>query len=247
MESLKTIRNIFKIDFLTYIFIIISFLTGQFKTIIIYMLLIIIHELGHFLAAKLFNWKVDKIYIYPLGGVTKFNENINKPLIEEFLITIMGPIFQVVFSIFLFYNFDISFSLSNKLLLFNLLPITPLDGSKLFNIFSSLVKPFKISLILSIKVSYIFYFGIILLSYFFLNSKFILIVEILLIFKIIDEKKRSNYYFNKFLLERYLYKYNFKHTKVVKSVDEFYKYHSNIINKRRIYNEKEILNIYFNS
>ena len=96
MESLKTIRNIFKIDFLTYIFIIISFLTGQFKTIIIYMLLIIIHELGHFLAAKLFNWKVDKIYIYPLGGVTKFNENINKPLIEEFLITIMGPIFQII-------------------------------------------------------------------------------------------------------------------------------------------------------
>ena len=58
------------------------------------MLLIIIHEFGHFITAYFFNWKIDKIYIYPLGGITRFNDIINKPFIEQFLVLLMGPVFQ---------------------------------------------------------------------------------------------------------------------------------------------------------
>ena len=64
---------------------------------LLYLLLIIVHELGHFFTAKYFNWEIDKIYIYPLGGLTKFKTLINKPLKEELLVTIMGPIFQILF------------------------------------------------------------------------------------------------------------------------------------------------------
>ena len=73
--------SIFKIHPLTYLLIFISLLSGKFKIIISFLLLIVFHELGHFLMAKVFNWKIDKIYIYPLGGITRFNDKINKPFI----------------------------------------------------------------------------------------------------------------------------------------------------------------------
>ena len=43
------------------------------------MSLIIVHEFGHLLMAKHYKWNTDKIYIYPLGGITKFDVIINKP------------------------------------------------------------------------------------------------------------------------------------------------------------------------
>ena len=64
------------------------------------MSLIVFHEFGHFLTAKQFNWNIDGIYIYPLGGITKFNTDINKPIVEELLVTLMGPIFQIVLFLF---------------------------------------------------------------------------------------------------------------------------------------------------
>ncbi len=242
---MKTIENIFNIDFLTYLLIFICLLTGHFKKIIIYMALIIFHELGHFLTAKVFNWKVDKIYIYPLGGITKFNEKINKPLIEEFLVTIMGPLFQVFLCFVLSNYYTDTFYLSNLLLFFNLLPIVPLDGSRLLSIFFSIIMPYKKNLENIIKLSYLNYLIAFFLFFFLLNSKFMIIVEILLIFKIIEEKNKINYYFNKFLLERYLNKYSFRKIKIVNKIDDFYKYKNNVIRKKRLVSEKEVLEEYF--
>ena len=37
----------------------------------------------------------------PFGGVTIFNEDLNRPIYEEFIILIMGPVFQIVFSFFI--------------------------------------------------------------------------------------------------------------------------------------------------
>ena len=51
--------------------------------IIIY-LLIIIHELGHILTANLLHIKLQKIYIYPLGGISKLNIPIKYKKIEIF-------------------------------------------------------------------------------------------------------------------------------------------------------------------
>ena len=158
MENMKTMKNIFKIHSLTYLLIIISILSGRFKTIYLYLSLIVFHELGHLLMGLLFNWKIDKIYIYPLGGLTKFNERLNRPFIEEMFVTIMGPIFQIILSIFINkYDNNIMFY-SNILLTFNLLPIIPLDGGKLLNILFFLFKPIKKSLKYIIMFSYLTYF-----------------------------------------------------------------------------------------
>ena len=210
------------------------------------MSLIVFHEFGHFLTAKQFNWNIDGIYIYPLGGITKFNTDINKPIVEELLVTLMGPIFQIVLFLFI-KRFDNTLEYYNNLLLFfNLLPIVPLDGSKLLNIFISLVIPFKRTLSIQIIVSYIFYIIIFLFFIFYIDSLFMLIVIFLLVFKIIEEDRKKSYIFYKFLLERYLKRFKYKKDKIVSNINGFYKYKNNIIKSNNIIlNEHEILKKYY--
>lgn len=57
--------------------------------------------MGHIFAALYYKWNIVKIIILPFGGITIFNEIINKPIKEEFMIAIMGPIFQIVFYLIL--------------------------------------------------------------------------------------------------------------------------------------------------
>ena len=210
------------------------------------MSLIVFHEFGHFLTAKLFNWNIDGIYIYPLGGITKFNTDVNKPIVEELLVTLMGLIFQIVLFLFI-KRFDNTLEYYNNLLLFfNLLPIVPLDGSKLLNIFISLMLPFKRTLSIQIIVSYIFYIIILLFFIFYIDSLFMLIVTFLLVFKIIEEDRKKSYIFYKFLLERYLKRFKYKKDKIVSNINGFYKYKNNIIKSNNIIlNEYEILKKYY--
>ena len=246
MEKLKTIRNIFSIHPLTYLFIILGFMFGFFKKVIFYMVIIIFHELGHLFIALLFHWSVSKIYIYPLGGITKFNDVVNKPFYQELLINIFGPLIQIVVAFYLS-KYDSSVNnFSNALLFFNLLPIIPLDGGRLVFILINRVFPLKKCIKYIIVLSFYIYFLFLYYFIFKYNSLFFLITLFFLIFKIIDEKKELKYYFDKFLLERYMYSFKFKKSIVIDDIYKMYKYKNNIILKDNIiYDEKEILNFYF--
>ena len=102
------------------------------------------HEFGHILMGVLFKWKIEKVIILPFGALTVFNEDLNRKLSEEALIAIMGPIFQVIFT-YLLYNLGVQDAVyySSSILCFNLLPIFPLDGSKLLNVFLNKITSFK--------------------------------------------------------------------------------------------------------
>jgi len=206
---MKIISKI-KIHIFFYLVALIAVLTGLFKEFLILTSIIIVHEIGHISASLYFKWNIDKIIILPFGGLTVFNEKINKPINEELVILLLGPIFQIMYAI-IFYN-PLILKYHYALLLFNLLPIYPLDGSKLINILFNKLLPFKLSHILTLYLSFLV---IIICLTLHLDLLFILIL-LLLIINVIKELNNHKYIFNKFLLERYFYHFNFKKNKIIK-------------------------------
>jgi len=207
--------------FLITLFIFISI--GYFRFICYFMLLIIVHELGHILVSLIFKWNIEKIIILPFGGLTKYNEIINRPLIQEFLIAISGIIFQIIFysliKDFIDYKY---FSIINYfIIIFNLIPIYPLDGSKILNVFFNLITSYKNSILLTVIVSYIF---IIMFSLLFINiNKIISFVLLFLLLEVNKLYKERKELFNKFLLERYLNDFKFKRKKTIDNVNKMKK------------------------
>ena len=166
----------------------------------------------------LFKWDIEKVILLPFGALTIFNEDLNRSIFEEFLIVIMGPIFQIIFTLFVYYfwNLDEVFYYSLSILCFNLLPIYPLDGSKLLNLFLNKLISFKRSHMIIIMISVLTIFVLILGSDF--NLIFLLILMFLFM-RVIKEIKTHESMFNRFLLERYLKKYRFKKIKKIKSLN----------------------------
>ena len=214
----------------------------------IYFCLIIVHELGHLIMALLLKWKVDRIYLYPYGGLTKFNIDLNVDIKEELLVLIMGPIFQVLATFILIMCLSNSryiimvINYSICLLVFNMLPIYPLDGGRLLNLLFNKFLSFRNSLLISLFISIIVLLIIIILSVkYYLRVNFISIF-IVLIIKVFEEIKKIRYYCNKFILERYINDYGFKKYKIINSLKNMMrnKKHIFYLNKKYV-TEKEIL------
>ncbi len=195
--------------------------------------------------AKLLNVKVDKIYLYPLGGISKFFLPLNAPFIQEFLILISGPLAQVLAKVLLCILFrEDEFLIStyhHGILIFNLLPIYPLDGGKMLELFLSKIFPFKKSLNYSIVISYLVIFLYIIFSFQTMRLNNLLIV-IFLFYKVIGEQHQVRYIYEKFLLERYLNNYHFKDSKLITDDNNFYRNNRHLIQENgQYYMEKEYL------
>lgn len=217
--------------------------TGHFHDLFIFLSIILFHELGHILAGKIFKWKIKEVRILPFGAITIFDEGINKPLIQILIISIMGPIFQIIFY-FLLRNYISIDRLHYSLLFFNLLPIVPLDGSKIFNVLFNLFLPFKISHYLTTFLSFLLVVlgGIFLIFY---KFNFLLILVFLLLgIKAFDELKNHLLIFEKFLFERYFTKRKYKRYKYINGIDErkIYQDFYTIFNyDNKSFTEREIL------
>ena len=238
MVKYLTTKNIFKIHPLFYLTAFICVITANFKNFIIFSSIIIVHELGHIIGAIIFKWKIDKVILLPFGGITIFQENIDKSLKEEFIIAILGPLLQLVF--YFLYSGNSIFNQYNLIiLLFNLLPIYPLDGSKIINILFSEFISFKRSHILTIITSFI------TLSVVILSIKYNLLLYLILLFivlEIIKEINKHNYYFNRFLLERYLYNNEYSKNKIIDNIKKMKKQTKHIFKiNNKYFTEREII------
>ncbi len=217
---LKSLFKI-KIHLFFYIFMFFSLITGNFWDYIVFTSIIIVHEMGHIIFGLLFSWKIDKVIILPFGGLTIFNTLINTSLFEQLIVSLAGPLFQVLYFFILscFFNLDNLLYLNYMFLFFNLLPIYPMDGSKILYVFLCLLFPFKVSHVLYLIVSFI------CIGVLFFVFKFNLILYLILLFliiKTITEFISHKRIFNRFLLERYIYNLEFKHVKVVDGVYGMY-------------------------
>lgn len=173
------------------------------------------------------------------------NMPLNTNIIVEFLILIAGPIFQIIGYLFLKEILptkeEILIIYHYGILLFNLLPIYPLDGGKLLNIIISLKLPYKKTQKLVMLISYIIVIIIFIINRNNININLI-IVTIFLIYKVTKEYKNIEYTYNKFLLERYLNNYNFKSSIIIDNINNLYRNKRHLIKKdNNYYLEKEIL------
>lgn len=231
-------KTIFKIHPIYIIVAFICFLTGYFRLFITTTLIILFHELGHILMMLYFNIEIEKVILLPFGGITITNDLVNRPLKQELLIAIMGPIFQIIYYL-LFQNSYLKM-IHYPLLIFNLLPIIPLDGSKILNVILNKFFSFYKSETISIIISLITIFMIFIIN-------FNLIVFIVLIFLIIETSKKyktRKYLFNKFLYERRNYQLKFKKRKIINKKMDMFKdcYHIFFVNNK-YYTEKEYIKL----
>jgi stage IV sporulation protein FB len=231
-----------------------SMITGLFKEFIILFVIIIVHEIGHLSAAAYFNFKIEKINLYPFGGYIKFNDQLNRSINEELAVLISGPLLQIIYFLIMTFFYNLNFFNAStynvicnyhySLLIFNLLPIFPLDGSKLLNLVLSKFISFKLSHLLMIYMSYIFLFILLISAQYISFDINIYFFVALLLTQLISEKKNHKNIYNKFLLERYLYNFHFSKMKIIrgKFLSKMMRdrKHLFIIDKKEV-TEKEIL------
>lgn len=171
--------------------------------------------------------------------------SLNISILKELIILISGPIFQIIAYLILI-NYLNDYSNMIKIyhygiLIFNLLPIYPLDGGKILNIILSLKISYKKTYKITILVSYIVLFLLLIINRNNITLN-IVIVGIFLIYKITKEYNNIEYIYQKFLLERYINNYKFKNTKIINSINKFYRSSNHLIKiGDKYHTEQEIL------
>ena len=236
----------------TYLFIAFSFIiTGHVKDLLVFTSIIIFHELGHYLMAKINKVKVKKITIYPFGGITTLDTLINININRELLIAMGGILSQSIYMIIIIilykygfvreYIYNLYTRYNNSILYFNLLPIVSLDGFKILNLTLSKIFPFDISNKLSLGISFITLILILIVNYYTFNYTLLLVLSVLII-NIVNYYKDLNYIFNKFLVERYLYNLRYSKEKIVNNKKKMYKDYRHIFkNGNKYLTEKKYL------
>ena len=246
-----------KIEFhRTYLIVALGFvLTGYYLNLIVFTSLILVHELGHYLMARVNHFHVTKIVIYPYGGMTKIEDMINRDISEELLIATSGVIVQYLFYLVIgwFYQYgmirEYTYNLytlyNNQMIFFNLLPIYPLDGSKILNLLLDKLLPYYMSNIVTIVVSLLMILGIVFLSVYQCSYSNIMVMGLLLIYLYKLYSKRK-YLYHRFLLERYLYGIEYPKIKIISNIRKMFKNRSHLIKFNNCYlEEKRVLSNLF--
>lgn len=219
-------KSTYKVHFSTYLFYLFLILSGYFNYLLIYLIIIFFHELGHFLMIKLNKLHIEEFVLYPFGGIIKTDINYNISSNLYFGISISGILMQLFLFLFIkdngSYNYTIFYNLNWSIIIFNLLPIIPSDGSKILSSLLERFLPYKCVLYIS------HFLSIITLFILFLYSKNIFLF-IVLYYLNINSFFIIKYIYNKFLLERYLYQYVYFKEKYVENENSFYKCRKNMI------------------
>ena len=134
---------------------------------------------------------------------------------------------DLTYQIFLTYN--------KLIILFNIMPVVPLDGSKVLGSILEMIIPYKLNLKLINIVSVFVIVVFLSINGFNLS---LIVIECFLVMETLKLIRNHNYIFNSFLLERYLYNIEHKRVKRVRSIKNIYKNYYNFINNIR---ERDVL------
>lgn len=189
--------------------------TGYFIELFTLFVVVLIHELGHLVAAQAVGWRIRSLELLPFGGVLKVDEWGTVSARDEVIVALAGPfqhLFMILFSLFFYYagywseHWTVYFIQANGMIAcFNLLPIYPLDGGKVLQAVMSFFFPYRLC------ISFILLFSMalsccLLISAFLLPETGVWIhlvgIALFLLFSNIMAWRQKNYQYLRFLLTR---------------------------------------------
>lgn len=148
-----------------------SVITGHFVELITLFVIVFIHEWGHVAAARWFGVNVVSVQMLPFGGVAVMEDTAFLHAGREMVIALAGPLqngLLIGFASLLhafglwdgpFYEYFVQGNI--LIALFNLLPVLPLDGGKIWQSLFSMILPYHSALVWSLRISLLFSFFVI--------------------------------------------------------------------------------------
>lgn len=112
---------------------------GSMQYVITYFIFLLLHEMGHMYMARALGYRFDTIDFMPFGLGLKTNSTYIS-VKNDILISIAGPLTNIIFILIIvmlwwfvpityYYTLDM-FYVNLSILIFNILPIFPLDGGR---------------------------------------------------------------------------------------------------------------------
>lgn len=193
-----------------------SALTGYFLEAITLFGIVLVHELGHLTAANGLGWRVKEVQLLPFGGVLVVDELGTVPTWEELVVAVAGPI-QHVWMILLAYFmkmleigagtwWDYFIEANLMILLFNLIPVMPLDGGKIMQSLLGYLLSYHNTILYTVWISMFLSFAIIVMAVIQLASGQlplnILVIGIFLLVSNWYAYRQMPYHFFRFLIGR---------------------------------------------
>ncbi len=118
------------------------FFEEQVSFVLMLVLVLFIHELGHFLLMKLFKYENVKMLFVPLMGAFVQGKKKQYSQVESLLVVGAGPFPGIILGVLFLFLFQMNLNANYFLIsilffalnLINLLPLDPLDGGQLFKL-----------------------------------------------------------------------------------------------------------------
>ena len=210
-------KNWLKFDFSFYLVTLLAIILGYLDQYMMLAITILIHESGHLVMAYFYRWKLEELKFFGLGGVLTFHEELNKSNKEDIIISSGGLLFNFIFLLILLLFKELPMSLVYVkkyqylifaqifIISFNLLPLPPLDGGRIFSAVLCFFFPYKKVL----KITALFYgfiliiFTIILITFFYNFRQYFLILSFL-IYTTLKYNWQGDYLFQRFLVQKKL-------------------------------------------
>ncbi|MDE6241966.1 MAG: hypothetical protein K2M08_06080 [Anaeroplasmataceae bacterium] len=232
----------FKIDYSFLLLLCIISLSPKQSIIVKLFLCLFIHEIGHLFFITLFRYKIEKLELSIFGFFLKL-ENTKEEFYKDFIIYFGGIFFNLI--LYFLIPDETMRKINLILILFNSLPIYPLDGFNIIKTSLSYFFPYRFVLKMMSIVSLFGGVAGIGISIYFKMDIFIILNATYLFFLSLEYYFKEQLLYQKFLLDKQIYKKKYP----VKTIhfhtnfqNYFYKYHTiqmSIGNK--FFTEEELL------